>query len=154
MIFSKHKPDALLTSFSLLISNGKLSKYAHSIALSGRMVAKNMLASECIVGYAKLLENILAFPSDAMLPSQASKLVQGAWEWSVVNLDLNPMNLSSSGVVSDLEDEMTKFGHVENISESEVDVMADEIPTELDWNVLAEIESSEEVQILETEEVW
>lgn len=142
-----------MASFSLLISNGKISKYAHSIASSGRLFSKNMLASDCIAGYAKLLENVLSFPSDVMLPAKVSKLTPGVWEWSMVNLDLKTTSLKVSSVVSDLEDDLTMFGHVQNISQSEVEIAADDVPTKLDWDVLTEIESSEEVQILEMEEV-
>ena len=90
IIFPKHKPDALMKSFALLISEGKLSKFAHSVGSSGRILARNMLASECIAGYAKLLENVLTFPSDSLLPAHISQLEQGAWEWSLFRKDIEP----------------------------------------------------------------
>ncbi|RVW76209.1 hypothetical protein CK203_048965 [Vitis vinifera] len=115
VIFPKNNPDALMRAFSLLISNGKLSKFAKAVALSGRLLAKNMLASECVNSYAKLLENVLSFPSDVLLPETLS-------------------NQLDSGNISN--------------SETENDVL-----TQLDWDVLREIESIEEMERLEMEEL-
>lgn len=42
-----------------------------------------MMATECITGYARLLENILHFPSDTYLPGSVSQLQVAAWEWSL-----------------------------------------------------------------------
>ncbi|XP_074366325.1 uncharacterized protein LOC141707188 isoform X1 [Apium graveolens] len=165
MIFSKHKPDAIMTSFSLLISKGELSKYAHAIASSGRLVARNMLASECTIKFAKLLENVLAFPSDARLPDQVSELKQGTWEWDMfqkeievsagdrINLDLKTSYTTNSGVLFNLEEEMTNLFPAKNFSGNETDIMGDDVLSQLDWDILTEMESSEEVQRLESEEL-
>lgn len=165
MIFAKHKPDAIMTSFSLLISKGKLSNYAHSIASSGRSVARNMLASECIIRFAKLLENVLAFPSDVRLPDQVSQLKQGAWEWDVfqkeiegsagdrIDLDLKTIYTTNSGVLFNLEEEMTNLYPGNNLSGNESDIIGDDALSQLDWDILTEMESSEEVQRLESEEL-
>lgn len=165
MIFAKHKPDAIMTSFSLLISKGKLSKYAHAIASSGRLVARNMLASECIISFAKLLENVLAFPSDARLPDQVSQLKQGAWEWDMfqkeiegttgdrIDVELKTSYTTNSGVLFNLEEEMTKLFPAKNFSGNESDIIGDDVLSQLDWDILTEMESSDEVQRLESEEV-
>lgn len=149
-----------MTSFSLLISKGKLSKYAHAIASSGRLLARNMLASECIIRFAKLLENVLAFPSDARLPDQVSQLKVGAWEWNMfqkeiegstgnrIDIDLKTSYTRNSGVLFNLEEEMPG----KNISE-EADIIGDDVLSQLDWDILTEIENSEEFQKLESEEV-
>ncbi|CAL5363416.1 unnamed protein product [Camellia sinensis] len=159
MIYPKHKPDALMRAFSLLISKGKLSKFAHVVASSGRLLAKNMQASDCIAGYAKLLENVLTFPSDTLLPGQISQLKQGAWEWNLFReqrgIDLGSMDqiyMKNSSVVYVLEEELTNLIDLRNASESEPEDLVQDIPTELDWDILMEIENSEEVERLEMEE--
>ena len=88
MNYPKHNPNALMKAFSLLISKGKLSKFARALASSGRLLAKNMQASDCVASYAKLLENIITFPSDALLPGQISQLKQGAWEWNLFRKEM------------------------------------------------------------------
>lgn len=165
MIFAKHNPDAIMTSFSLLISKGKLSKYAHAIASSGRLVARNMLASECIIRFAKLLENVLAFPSDARLPDQVSQLKQGTWEWNmfqkeiegsagdIIELDLKTSYTTNSGVLFNLEEETTNLFPGKNFSGVEADIIGDDVLSQLDWDILTEMESYEEVQRLESEEL-
>ncbi|KAI3791715.1 hypothetical protein L2E82_05577 [Cichorium intybus] len=81
--FSKDKPDELIKAFLLLISKGKLSTFSTTIASSGRLLAKNMQASECVSGYIKLLNNVVTLPSDFMLPDSISQL-PGEWEWDFV----------------------------------------------------------------------
>ena len=164
MIFPRDEPGGLMRAFSPLTSKGKLSNFAHTIGSSGRLLAKNMLASECIAGYANLLENVLAFPSDALLPSQISEPKQ-AWEWNLfrreieqksggmMNLDPKDTYLSKSSIVYDLEEDMADPILHKNVSQSESDILVEDIPTELDWDILTEIESSEEVERLEMEEV-
>lgn len=165
VFFPKHNPEALMRAFSLLISNGKLSKFALTVASSGRLHAKNMLASECITGYASVLENALNFPSDAFLPGPISQLEQGAWEWNLFgkemetraggtpNIDESGFSLKNFSVVYALEDELTKLAHSTNISEEESWNLEEDIPSQLDWYLVKEIENSEEYERLEMEEV-
>ncbi|KAK9283587.1 hypothetical protein L1049_011836 [Liquidambar formosana] len=165
IIFPKHNPDALMRAFSILISNGKLSKFAQAVAISGRMLAKNMLASECIIGYAKLLENVVNFPSDALLPGPISQLQQNAWEWSLFrkeieqstsdmpNIDGKNTSMRKYSVVYYLEEDLTNLFDSKNISENETGIMAQDIPTELDWDILTEIEISEDFERRELEEL-
>lgn len=165
VFFTKHNPEALMRTFSLLISNGKLSKFAQTVASSGRLHAKNMLASDCITGYASLLENAVNFPSDAFLPGTISQMQQGAWEWNLFrkgmeiktddtpNIDERGSSLKNFSVVYALEDELTKFAHSTNISEDEGGNLEQDIPSQLDWDLVKEIESSEEHERLEMEEV-
>ncbi|KAA8539217.1 hypothetical protein F0562_025909 [Nyssa sinensis] len=165
IIFPKHKPDVLMRSFSLLISKGKLSKFAHVVASSGRLLAKNMLASECIVGYAKLVENVLTFPSDTLLPGHSSQLTDGAWEWNLFRKeieqrtgDMENMNqrgtyVRNSSVVYSIEEDLINLVGSRNLSREESETLEQDIPTELDWEILMEIESSEEVERLEMEEI-
>ncbi|KAE7997107.1 hypothetical protein FH972_001769 [Carpinus fangiana] len=165
LFFPKHNPDALMRAFSLLISNGKLSKFAQAVASSGRLLARNMLASECITGYARVLENVLNFSSDVMLPGPISQLQQGSWEWNLFReeiqvrtgdmryIDEKDTFLRKFSVVDALEDEFTNFVHSTNVSENGTDILSQDIPTKQDWDVLSEVESTEEYEKLEMEEL-
>nr|GLL23373.1 uncharacterized protein LOC109187967 [Ipomoea trifida] len=158
MAFPQHSSEALMKAFSLLISNGELTKFAHSIASSSRLVAKNMLVSECITGYAKLLENVFNFPSDVVLPGNSSQINQGMWEWYYFREEENTGDMEdkdpvNQSVVFDLEEHMGNFVSVKNASDDSNDSLDVDSPTELDWDILTEIESSEEVDRLEMEEM-
>ncbi|KAK4359711.1 hypothetical protein RND71_021940 [Anisodus tanguticus] len=164
IIFSQHNSDELVRDFSLLISNGKLTRYAHTIVSSGRLLSKNMLAVECITGYAKLLENVVTFPSDVILPGDTSQLKQGSWEWSyfqkdvensndIEDLQMKDVDPINSSVVYDLEVDMTGFGPLMNVSRDGPESLKEDFPSELDWDILNEMERSEEVNRLETEEI-
>ncbi|XP_059458280.1 uncharacterized protein LOC132187862 [Corylus avellana] len=165
LFFPKHNPDALMRAFSLLISNGKLSKFAQAVASSGRLLARNMLASECITGYARVLENVLNFSSDAMLPGPISQLQQGSWEWNLFRVEIQARTgemqdidekatfLRKFSVVDALEDEFTNFVHSTNVSENGTEILSLDIPTKQDWDVLSEVESTEEYEKLEMEEL-
>ena len=165
IFFPKHNPDALMRAFSLLISNGKLSEFAQTVASSGRLLAKNILASECITGYARLLENVLNFSSDAMLPGSISQLQQGAWEWNLFrkeiekrtvdmqNVDEKATLLRKYSVVYALEEEFTNFVYSTNGSANGTGILSEDMLTKLDWDVLRVLESSEEDEMIEMEEV-
>ncbi|KAF5453388.1 hypothetical protein F2P56_028293 [Juglans regia] len=165
IFFPKHNPDALMTAFSLLISSGKLSEFAQAVASSGRLLAKNMLASECVTGFARILENVLNFSSDAMLPAPISQLQQGAWEWNLfrkeIELSTGEEQISDGkatffgkiSVVHALEEEFTNFVYSTNAFENGTGILPQDIPTKLDWDVLREIESSEENERVEMEEL-
>ncbi|XP_057471754.1 uncharacterized protein LOC130760449 isoform X1 [Actinidia eriantha] len=165
MIYPKHNPEALMRAFSLLISKGRLSRFAHAVASSGRLLAKNMQASDCIAGYAKLLENVLTFPSDALLPGQISQLKQGTWEWNLFRkemeqrasdmgiMDQQGSNVRNYSIVYTLEEELTNPIDLMNTSQSEPEILTQDTPTTLDWDIITEIENSEEVETLEMEEI-
>lgn len=163
IFYPKHNPDALMRAFSLLISDGKLSKFGQDIASSGKLLAKNMLASKTIKGYTSLLESVLTFPSDSLLPHPVSQLKQYSWEWNLfpietnlignlTDLDDNGVPLRTTSLVYALEEDLTSLGDLKNVSEHELE-LAEDIPTELDWAVVSEIEASEEYERVETEEV-
>lgn len=164
MIIAKHNPDALMKAFSLLISDGKLSEFAHSIASSGKLLAKNMLASECIITYEKLLENVFNFPSDVLLPGNTSQLKQRSWEWNFFQKEMdkkagktsNPQ-LSDDGInhsiVYNIEERMANLAPLKNVFSNDSEALGEDFPTDLDWDVLSEMESSEELETLEMEEV-
>ncbi|KAA0057129.1 hypothetical protein IC582_005752 [Cucumis melo] len=164
VIFPKHNPDALLSSFSQMISDGKLSRFAQAIASSGRLLAKNILASECVTGYVQLLENVLNFPSDVKLPGPASQLQLGAWEWNlfrkemVKTIDENADDeeriaaISKASVIFALEAQLTNSVNLTILSENENGTLEQDIPTPQDWDILEEIESAEEYETVEMEE--
>ncbi|XP_022743080.1 uncharacterized protein LOC111294154 isoform X2 [Durio zibethinus] len=152
VFFPKHHPDALLRAFSLLTSNGRLSRFGQTVASSGRLLAKNILASECITGYAILLENLLNFPSDVLLPARVSELQQGSWEWNLFRQEIEQRNSDISedlSVVYALEEEFTK--HIIDISENRTEIQ--DILTEQDLDIVTEIENFEDYERLELEEV-
>ncbi|XP_060182688.1 uncharacterized protein LOC132612607 isoform X2 [Lycium barbarum] len=164
IIFSQHNSDELVQDFSQLITNGKLTRFAHTIASSGRLLSRNMLAVECITGYAKLLENVIAFPSDVILPGDTSQLKQGSWEWGyfqkdvensddIEDLQMKDVDPINSSVVYDLEVDMTGFAPLMNVSRDDPEASKEDFPSEWDWDILNEMERSEEVNRLEMEEI-
>ncbi|KAK0592582.1 hypothetical protein LWI29_021689 [Acer saccharum] len=163
VFFTKHDPDALVKAFSLFISNGRLSKFAKAVGSSGRLLAKNMLVAECITGYARLLENVLKFPSDALLPGPIPQFQQGSWEWNLfgneigqgtgdmTNMDRKDTSYINSSVVRVLEEVFTNVDST--VSEIKQQTRVHDIPSELDWDVLRDIENTEESERLEMEEL-
>ncbi|KAL0358555.1 UNVERIFIED_CONTAM: hypothetical protein Sangu_0704900 [Sesamum angustifolium] len=127
IIFPKNDAEALTNTFSLLISEGKLSRFAHSVASSGRLHAANMFAAECIIGYAKLLEYVFDFPSDVLLPSRPSELKNLTWEWSLFRRELDQIYSNTehlegylwmnSSNVYNLEEDMKDYVRSKNITQ-------------------------------------
>ncbi|KAD2393227.1 hypothetical protein E3N88_40204 [Mikania micrantha] len=163
IIFSKDKPDELMKAFSLLTLKGKLSNYARAIASSGKLLAKNMQASECITGYAKLLDNVLALPTNSIVTGLIFQLEQGEWEWDLFSEEtdqwssnLTYMNLMeaerNTSVVYDIEEHMTPLLD-SRIFQNESEIMVDDNLIELDWDEIHEIDSLEEVERIELEEI-
>ncbi|CAI9296184.1 unnamed protein product [Lactuca saligna] len=103
IIFSKEKPDELMKAFLLLVSKGKLSNFATTIASSGRL-------------------HVATF------------------HFSIIT------------VVFDIEEHMTLIMDSRS-TQNDPEIMPEDIPTELDWIVLSEIDSSEEVERVELEEI-
>ncbi|KAH6803020.1 UDP-Glycosyltransferase superfamily protein [Perilla frutescens var. frutescens] len=165
IIFPKTHPKALRNAFSLMVSDRKLSRFAHSVASSGSLHAKNMFAEECIFGLAKLVEDVFHFPSDVLLPTPASQLQNITWEWSLFRKELDQISSErghlyledhlrvNSSVVYDLEEEMINYVAIANISRDNPEGLEEDTPTVLDWEILSEMESSEEVELLEREEI-
>ncbi|KAE8713879.1 hypothetical protein F3Y22_tig00110204pilonHSYRG00165 [Hibiscus syriacus] len=152
--FEKHNPDALLRTFSLLISNGRLSRFAETVASSGRLLAKNILASECITGYASLLVNLLYFPSDVLLPGSVSELKQGSWEWNLFRKEIEHSNIDisiDSSVVHALEEEFTK--NIIDKSKNRAEIQDQDALTEQDLDLVTEIENLEDYERVEMEEI-
>ncbi|XP_057423671.1 uncharacterized protein LOC130717458 [Lotus japonicus] len=163
IFFSKHNPEALMNAFSLLLSSGRLSKFAQAIGLSGRQFAKNMLALDCITGYARLLENVLSFPSDALLPGPVSQIQQGGWEWNFfqneIELDIklrtmdDEISYGKGTIIHAVEQDLASLNYSTSFLENETEVPMQDKLTKLDWDVLREIEIAEENEMLEMEEI-
>ncbi|KAL3649966.1 hypothetical protein CASFOL_006369 [Castilleja foliolosa] len=162
IIFSKNNPDALRNAFSLVISEGKLSRVAKYVGYSGRLRAKNMFAEECIIAYANLLEYVFDFASDVLLPSRASQLNNSIWEWSFFRSELDRISSNAYldgsigtnlSIIYDLEEDAVNNITLENLTQTHSEDLEKDNPTTSDWDVLNEIESSEEVERLEREEI-
>lgn len=155
---AKHNPDALLQAFSLLVSNGKLTNFAHSVASSGKRRAKNMLALDCITGYIKLLENVINFPSDSLLPEPISKIQKGEWEWNLFIKEIEQRSdytsTKEASFLYAIEQDQENLADSTNIFENRTDNLVEDIPSELDWDVLTEMERAEDYERQEMEEVF
>jgi len=167
MVFSRHNPDDLLRIFSLLVSNeGRISELADAVGSNAKQLARNLLAFESIVGYAKLMENVINFPSDALLPAPVSQIQQDSWEWEsfervteqtaggVTDIDEEGNRVEHSSIVYSLEEDFSEFVVLGNLS---VDVAISEIAEHdlviQDLSVAEQIQNSEEYERRETEEV-
>ncbi|CAN8257166.1 unnamed protein product [Cochlearia groenlandica] len=161
LFFRRNDPNALLKAFVPLISNGKLSKFAQAIGSSGRLLTKNMMAPECISGYARLLENILHFPSDTFLPGSISQLQVGAWEWSLLKREIRqPKSFiqdsayaSKPGIIFQVEKKFMGVVDSTNYVDNNTIYLSNELPSKLDWDTLEEIEGAEEYEKVESEEL-
>ncbi|KAK4799751.1 hypothetical protein SAY86_025116 [Trapa natans] len=164
IVFPKPNPDALTSAFSLLVSDGRLSRLALAVASSGKLLAKDMLTSECVTTYAKLLENVLDFPSDVILPSSVSELQQLAWEWTFMakqmeNQEMTDMNhidhenlpLQKISVIYNMEEEIGE--HAKITLQNDTEMLLQDFPSEEDREVLQEIENFEESEEVEMEEL-
>ncbi|XP_057869803.2 uncharacterized protein LOC131076577 [Cryptomeria japonica] len=86
LLFPVGNVNMMTKAMSLAIWNGGLSFLARQIASAGRLHERNVMASDVIVGYATLVENVLQFPSEALLPLHASQLpekVKKEWQWEL-----------------------------------------------------------------------
>lgn len=166
MIFHPHDLGTLAKAFSLLIEDMKLSKLASSVAASGKLLSKDMLALECVREYAKLLENLLQFPSESMLPLPISHIKQNTWAWDLLQREnkqttiagqkersQNDSTLRRSSIVVLLEDQASGKFQVQNTGQVINESSAEGFPTQLDWDILSEMETLEDYDRLEREEV-
>ncbi|CAO2842179.1 unnamed protein product [Amaranthus hypochondriacus] len=159
MVFSKNNPDDLLRIFSLLISSeGKLSKFAGVVGSTGKLLAKNLLAFESITGYAKLMENVLHFPSDASLPAPISQIQQDSWEWNsfsevmeqttdgMTSMDEEGNIMEGSILIRMLEEDFNTFVTLRNMSVDTIDIAKQDLISTDDLNGAEEIASFEEFE--------
>lgn len=164
ILFHPSIPDTLDRAFSLLIEDEKLSNLAHSVASHGKLLAMNMLALECIAGYAQLLDNVLQFPSDTLVPHSSSQNQQNIWLWDMldrefkqtntyVNVsDTNKDSILRSSIVHVLEEEFSRR-ILEKSSQLENGTYADQFPNGSDWNNVNEMQAFEDYEGREIHEV-
>lgn len=166
MTFSKHNPDDLLRIFSLLISSeGKLSKFAGAVGSAGKLLARNLLAFESITGHAKLLENVLNFPSDALLPAPISKIREDTWEWNsfsevmeqtsddMINIDEEGNMIGGSSIIQTLEEDFISFVNLKNISLDNSDITESDLVSTEDLTGVEQIASFEEFERREMDQI-
>lgn len=140
-------------AFSRVIGERKLSVLGNKVASNGKMLAKNMLAYECVSSYAKLLENMLYFPSNVMLPASPSQIQQKTWSWDLferktTNENDQSMELSVLEMLErQFEKNLTGMSHFEN------ETLSDDFPSQLDWEDLNDMEILEDIETREMQEV-
>ncbi|KAM2647592.1 hypothetical protein TB1_000820 [Malus domestica] len=114
-LFPKENIGALSQILLQVISKGKLSPLAHSIASIGRGTAKSLMVSETVEGYASLLENVLMLPSEVALPRDVVKIppkLKERWQWhlfeAVSNSTYLDRNLRSNAFLDDFEEQYNR----------------------------------------------
>ncbi|CAI9781525.1 unnamed protein product [Fraxinus pennsylvanica] len=83
-LFPKENVNVLTKIMFRIISNRKLSPLAVTASTIGNHTAKNLMVSESVEGYASLLENILAFPSEVATSRNATEIptnLKVEWQW-------------------------------------------------------------------------
>ncbi|URE34295.1 Glycosyl transferases group 1 [Musa troglodytarum] len=165
ILFHPSTLDTLVRALSLLIGDKELSNIAHSVASHGKSLSMNMLASECISGYAELFESILHFPSDTLLPNSISQIQQKTWLWDLLdkeikqtyafteneNLLRNEYSRQRSSIVYLLEEQFSKR-LMENDSQLVNKTYAEDFPTLSDWDDISDMEASEDYVSREMQE--
>ncbi|XP_078446174.1 uncharacterized protein LOC144715150 [Wolffia australiana] len=84
LLFHARDPRSLSDALRRAVNGLSFHELVRSTAAAGKLRAKNMLAWDCAAGYAKLLENLLHFPSSVVLPRPASEIQQRVWEWRLL----------------------------------------------------------------------
>lgn len=140
-------------AFSRIIGEGKLSDLAKKVAMESKILAKNMLAYEFVSSYAKLLANMLHFPSNVMLPAPLSQIQQKTWSWDLFETKTTNENDQNTelSVLEMLEQQFEK--NLTGMSHFKNETLIGDFPTELDWEDLHEIEISEDTETREMQEV-
>lgn len=159
LIFNPHDLNTLVKAFSLAIEDRKLSNLAYKIASSGKLLSKNLLAFDCIADYGKLLENVLEFPSDAMLPLSVSHIKLNTWVWELFE-EVKYITVSAQDD-SFQNNHMVGRRSIVDFFEEQLQVQSttqianeySDFPTQLDWDILTEMETLEDYERREREEV-
>ena len=114
-LFPKENIGALSQILLQVISKGKLSPLAHSIASIGRGTAKSLMVSETVEGYATLLKNVLMLPSEVAPPRDVVKIppkLKERWQWhlfeAVSNSTYLDRNLRSNAFLDDFEEQYNR----------------------------------------------
>ncbi|XP_020094017.1 uncharacterized protein LOC109714032 isoform X2 [Ananas comosus] len=153
-LFHPSDPSTLSRAFSLVIGQHKLSTLAGSVASKGQSLAENMLAFDCISGYAKLLENVLQFPSEVILPGPASEIRQDTWLWDLFAKKIREKKAQYENHGSNYTSivDLLEIQSAENLRVAN-DTSVDDYPTQLDWDDLADMEIFEDIERRELQEL-
>lgn len=161
--FFYHPSDlnTLAEALSLAIKDNKLSNLAQIVSSYEKSFSKDLLAADCILGYANLLENVLQFPSDALLPRPLKQIQQRTWLWtlfesiekttSLVHAENSVDPMGRLSIVYSLEEQLSGRSHKENNSQ-DVTETSDGF-TQIDWDDIHEMEISQDFERRELEEV-
>lgn len=126
-----------------------------------------MFAFHCITDYIKLLENVIIFPSDTILPLPQSHIQQQTWEWSLFekdiqemvdknhfqNINLNDYSMGDTNIVISMENKFASSIETAKAFGNNTESFNEDFPTELDLEKIDVIETTEEVDRLEIDEV-
>ena len=162
-IFHSRDPKSFGAAFLLAIE--EIHTLNPSVARSGKKLSKNMLAQDCITEYAKLLENVVQFPSDTVLPDPINKLRSHQWEWNFLEEETGKLqneiqnqifiegaSRTSSSIVYLIEEEFADKSMPEDAS-NQNDTLIVDYPSASDWEDIRGMELSEDLEMLEIHEV-
>ncbi|CAA6655560.1 unnamed protein product [Spirodela intermedia] len=154
-IFQSSDPKSFSTIFSLAIA--EINAFNRTVATSGKLLSRNMLAQDCIIGYAKLLENVVQFPSDTVLPDPGSKLQLNKWEWDFLEGETEPIHRQvfseTSSIVYIIEEELADKNISEDAFTNQSETLVFDYPSDSDWEDVREMEFSEDIETLEIQEL-
>ncbi|KAG0459127.1 hypothetical protein HPP92_022255 [Vanilla planifolia] len=160
LVFHPHDVDTLASCFSHLIEDKKLSRLAHSIAYEGRSLAENLLVTDFLIDFARLLESIVQFPSDSFFPEYILPNKHMMWAWNLFDNENDPKSGFKQGAVLHDRTTMQRCSIVdileEKLSQSGSPIINEstslDFPTQLDWDDLNEMEIAEDYERQEMEE--
>ncbi|MQL84143.1 hypothetical protein Taro_016659 [Colocasia esculenta] len=166
-IFQVRDLKSLNTAFSLAVVELNLPAQDRTIGTSGKLLSKNMLAWDCITGYAKLLENVLQFPSETILPSSITQIQQHTWEWNLFGEETEKIrnqvqhqifnedgtSMGTSSIVYIIEEELADKNTSEDPFMHQNETYVFDHLNELDWEDVREIEFYEDIERQEMEEL-
>ncbi|XP_072963203.1 uncharacterized protein [Typha angustifolia] len=160
-LFYPSDSNTLARALSLVIEEKKLSDLARVVASQAKILSENMLAYDCITSHAKLLENVIQFPSDVKLPASVSQIKQNSWLWDLFDKktreeygdkQTEEYHNNHSRIVDLLEAQFAEITHKEK-SDVGNDTSVYDYPTQLDWDDLSEMEISEDIERREMQEL-
>ncbi|KAM0949480.1 putative glycosyl transferase, family 1 [Dioscorea sansibarensis] len=161
--FLYHPSDlnTLAEALTLAIKDNKLSNLAQIVSSYGKSFFKDLLAADCILGYANLIENVLQFPSDALLPRPFKQIKQRTWLWtlfenigktsSLVHAENSAVPTERSSIVYSLEEQLAGRSHKDNISQDVTETFDD--LTQIDWDDIRDMEISQDFERRELQEL-
>ncbi|CAA7410594.1 unnamed protein product [Spirodela intermedia] len=153
LIFHARDPQSLKDALRRAINGLSFYEMERNTAISGKKLSKNMLAWDCIAGYAKVLENVIQFPSDALLPSPATEARQRVWEWRLLGerheslADDGYGSRWTSSILDDIGADIDDPTFEENPPSGNSEL------SDSDWADVREMELSEDAERREAEEL-